>query len=369
MRIETHGQQIEVTPALRDYVETKLARLARHFDQPFDVRTQLSLDKPDHCAEANVNIAGRTLHADADAHQNMYAAIDLLADKLDRLLMKHKEKIVDHHRGESAARNGDCALTPPTSDAAVQSLLSRRPHRPAGRTRGPRRRARRRGRPARRCLAWRVRRRSPTACASASAWAARRSATASPSRTAASTPSTDARARVPALARSRSISAPATANRSTWCSRWPCPNISRRSTCSCSRELAEQFADAGFRDALRAAPDVDGAAHGAAGRRRTRRPKRCALHDAADHRRSELFDQQRERLGLRWLAGQPARSACWKRSTPSRAARRWPATSTSSIPTRCRSSAPRNWPGSTAWIRASAGKRSRRSCSSARWRW
>ena len=106
MRIETYGQQLEVTPALRDYVETKLSRLARHFEQPFDVRTQLSVQKPDHCAEANVNIAGRTLHADAAA-ENMYAAIDLLADKLDRLLVKHKEKLVDHHhRGGNAARNG-----------------------------------------------------------------------------------------------------------------------------------------------------------------------------------------------------------------------------------------------------------------------
>ena len=106
MRIETHGQQIDVTPALRDYVETKLARLERHYEYPFDVRTQLSLDKPDHRAEATVNIAGRTLHADANAI-DMYAAIDLLADKLDRLLMKHKEKMVDHHRGESLARTGE----------------------------------------------------------------------------------------------------------------------------------------------------------------------------------------------------------------------------------------------------------------------
>jgi len=106
MRIETHGQQIEVTGALRDYVESKLARLQRHFEQPFDVRTQLSIDKPDHRAEANVLIAGRTLHADATG-ENMYAAIDLLADKLDRLLMKHKEKLVDHHRGADVARSGD----------------------------------------------------------------------------------------------------------------------------------------------------------------------------------------------------------------------------------------------------------------------
>lgn len=106
MRIETHGQQIEVTPALRDYVESKLARLARHFDHPFDVRALLTLDKPDHRAEATMIIAGKTLHADASG-VDMYAAIDLLADKLDRLLMKHKEKQSDHHRGESLARSGE----------------------------------------------------------------------------------------------------------------------------------------------------------------------------------------------------------------------------------------------------------------------
>jgi len=108
MRIETHGQQIEVTAPLRDYVETKLARLERHFDQPFDVRTQLSLDRPNHRAEATITCAGRVMHADATA-VDMYAAIDLLTDKLDRLLLKQKEKMVDHHRGESLARSGDLA--------------------------------------------------------------------------------------------------------------------------------------------------------------------------------------------------------------------------------------------------------------------
>ncbi len=103
MRIETHGHQLEVTPALRDYVETKLSRLSRHFEHPLAVRTQLSIQKPAHCAEATVNVSGRTLHADANG-QDMYAAIDLLADKLDRLLMKHKEKMVDHHRGESLSQ-------------------------------------------------------------------------------------------------------------------------------------------------------------------------------------------------------------------------------------------------------------------------
>lgn len=105
MHVETHGHQIEVTPALRDYVETKLQKLSRHFEPPLEIRAQLSLDKPDHKAEATVSIAGRTLHAVAVA-VDMYAAIDQLADKLDRLLVKHRKKVVDHHRGENPARDG-----------------------------------------------------------------------------------------------------------------------------------------------------------------------------------------------------------------------------------------------------------------------
>ena len=96
MRIETHGQQLEVTPALREYVDDKLQRIDRHFDQPIEIRVQLGLRKPDHHAEATLTVPGRTLHADATG-ENMYAAIDVLADKLDRLILKHKEKQQDHH--------------------------------------------------------------------------------------------------------------------------------------------------------------------------------------------------------------------------------------------------------------------------------
>jgi len=95
MRIETYGQQLEVTPALRQYVEEKLRRLDRHFEQPMEVRVQLGLRKPSHHAAADLTVPGKTLHAEADG-ENMYAAIDLLADKLHRLILKHKEKIQDH---------------------------------------------------------------------------------------------------------------------------------------------------------------------------------------------------------------------------------------------------------------------------------
>jgi len=104
MRIEISGHQIDVTPALRDYVQDKLARVTRHYDHHAEARILLSVDKLEQRAEATIGTPGKTLHADAIA-PDMYAAIDLLADKLDRLMIKQKEKMTDHHRGESAARS------------------------------------------------------------------------------------------------------------------------------------------------------------------------------------------------------------------------------------------------------------------------
>ncbi len=105
MQIDVHGHNLEVTDALRDYSQEKLSRLERHFEHPLEVRLQLSVDKPQHRAEGHIRVAGRDYHADAAA-DTMYAAIDLLVDKLDRMLVKHKEKMVDHHRGENPARDG-----------------------------------------------------------------------------------------------------------------------------------------------------------------------------------------------------------------------------------------------------------------------
>jgi putative sigma-54 modulation protein len=103
MRIEINGHQIDVTPALRDYVLARLDKLARHSDQVLDGHVILSVEKLVQKAEATLNLAGRSMHAEATA-EDMYAAIDLLADKLDRQVLKHKEKVTDHHRGDSAAR-------------------------------------------------------------------------------------------------------------------------------------------------------------------------------------------------------------------------------------------------------------------------
>lgn len=99
MQLTVTGHHIDVTEALRSYVGTKLGRLERHFDHMTDIHCVLTVEKLIHKAEATVHIAGGTLHADA-VEPNMYAAIDALADKLDRQVLKHKEKVTDHHARE-----------------------------------------------------------------------------------------------------------------------------------------------------------------------------------------------------------------------------------------------------------------------------
>jgi len=104
MRVEVSGHQIEITPALDEFVRAKLERVARHFDHHLEVRVLLTVDKLQQRAEATLTPRGKALHAQAQA-SDMYAAIDLLVDKLDRMLLKEKERMNDHHRGESAARS------------------------------------------------------------------------------------------------------------------------------------------------------------------------------------------------------------------------------------------------------------------------
>ena len=100
MQLNVTGHHLEVTPALRSYLEKKLERIVRHFDNVIDVHCTLTVEKLSQKAEATVHVSGSTLHADASA-ENMYAAIDLLADKLDRCIKKHKEKRADHHAAEA----------------------------------------------------------------------------------------------------------------------------------------------------------------------------------------------------------------------------------------------------------------------------
>lgn len=97
MNLNITGHHLDVTPALRSYVEDKLTRVTRHFDQVIDVSVVLTVEKLKQKAEVNVHLPGKDIfveHADGD----LYAAIDVLTDKLDRQILKHKQKIGDVHR-------------------------------------------------------------------------------------------------------------------------------------------------------------------------------------------------------------------------------------------------------------------------------
>ncbi len=100
MQMNLTGHHVEITPPLRSYVEKKLDRVVRHFDQVIDVHCVLTVEKLTHKAEATLHVRGSNIHADA-AEEDMYAAIDVLADKLDRLVKKHKEKRGDHHAADA----------------------------------------------------------------------------------------------------------------------------------------------------------------------------------------------------------------------------------------------------------------------------
>ena len=107
MNLTISGHHLEVTPALRGYVQTKLERISRHFDQVVDIKVLLSVDNLKEKdlrqrAECNIHVKGKDLFAES-AHADLYAAVDDLADKLDRQVLRHKDKSQDHYH-ESAKR-------------------------------------------------------------------------------------------------------------------------------------------------------------------------------------------------------------------------------------------------------------------------
>ena len=103
MQIIVSGHHVEITEAMQNYVENKMERLERHFDQVTNINVILSVEKLRQKAEATIHITGNDVFANVE-NENMYAAIDALVDKLDRQLKKHKEKSTDHHRSEGIER-------------------------------------------------------------------------------------------------------------------------------------------------------------------------------------------------------------------------------------------------------------------------
>lgn len=104
MQINISGQHMDITPPLKEYVADKIERIERHFDHVTTTNVVLHVEKSRHLAEATINARGTTLHANAEA-ADMYAAIDSLASKLDRQVLKLKEKAADHHKNGGALKD------------------------------------------------------------------------------------------------------------------------------------------------------------------------------------------------------------------------------------------------------------------------
>ena len=103
MNLTISGHHLEVTPALRSYVTTKLDRIIRHFDQVVDVKVLLTVEKQKEKekrqrAECTLHVKGNDLFVES-AHSDLYAAIDELIDKLDRMVVRHKDRQQDHQAG------------------------------------------------------------------------------------------------------------------------------------------------------------------------------------------------------------------------------------------------------------------------------
>jgi len=108
MQLNLSGHHVDITPALRDYVNNKLGRLERYFDHVTNVHVILSVEKLVQKAEAKLHVSKANLFAVSE-NEDMYAAIDALADKLERQIKKHKEKMKDHHKsdGRDQTRTGE----------------------------------------------------------------------------------------------------------------------------------------------------------------------------------------------------------------------------------------------------------------------
>ncbi len=97
MNLNISGHHVDLTAAMREYVMTKLRRIERHFDHLINADVVLSVEKLRHKAEVTVMASGTKLHAEAVVEEDMYAAIDCMADKLDQQTRRYKEKVRDHH--------------------------------------------------------------------------------------------------------------------------------------------------------------------------------------------------------------------------------------------------------------------------------
>jgi len=106
MNLNLSGHHLEVTPAIRTYVQSKLERVTRHFDHVIDAHVILTVEKLRQKAEVTLHVRGKELHCESE-EQDLYAAIDLLVDKLDRQVLRYKEKRSTEQRSGNGRRNAE----------------------------------------------------------------------------------------------------------------------------------------------------------------------------------------------------------------------------------------------------------------------
>ncbi len=111
MNLTISGHHLDVTPALREYVLTKLDRVTRHFDQVVDISVLLTVEKLKEKerrqkAEVTLHAKGKDIFVE-QSHEDLYAAIDQLMDKLDRQVVKHKDRLQDHHHAAAKRLDAD----------------------------------------------------------------------------------------------------------------------------------------------------------------------------------------------------------------------------------------------------------------------
>ena len=104
MNLHLSGHHVEITPAIRGYVSSKLERITHHFDHVIDVNVILTVERLERRIEASVHLSGKDIFCESSA-TDMYAAIDALVDKLDRTIIKHKEKSLARRHSDDSLKH------------------------------------------------------------------------------------------------------------------------------------------------------------------------------------------------------------------------------------------------------------------------
>ena len=104
MNLNITGRHFEVTPALKEYVENKFNKINNHFDHVINAKFILSVEKFDNIVDATIHLPHLDINAKS-VDEDMYKSIDLVITKLDKQVIKYKEKNKDHHQSEGSIKN------------------------------------------------------------------------------------------------------------------------------------------------------------------------------------------------------------------------------------------------------------------------